>query len=907
MDKSPSFATSFSALTGKAPFPWQAALFEQIEQGKFPKSCNLPTGLGKTSVIAIWLIALAKHPNMMPRRLVYVVNRRTVVDQTTNEITKYRSKLESAGLADILGQMCAIRLKTHESPLAVSTLRGQFADNREWSADPSRPAVICGTVDMIGSRLLFSGYGIGFKSRPLHAGFLGQDVLLVHDEAHLEPAFQELLVAIQKEQHEGERTGKLPWPKLRVMALTATSRGEGEQFELTSEEKAIPSELPAQPSEPIHLVWQRMKSKKGLKLHAEKRDAVANKIGELARERWKSSNKAILIFVRTIDDVKTVQTILTDKKKGGVKDEQVQQLTGTLRGLERDELATRDPVFARFMPEPNVTPKEGTVYLVCTSAGEVGVDISADHMACDLTTLDSMAQRFGRVNRRGEGLSEIDLIYESDPNPKPTSRAFDAARWHTKATLERLPKCDWIEDRFDASPAALGELMRQLTGDERDAAFAPLPEIVPTSKILFDAWALTTVKEELPGRPPVEPYLHGISGWEPPETWVAWREEVSRLAELYMPKPELGELPDAHPPGPRLRRSRRNQGLDLGKLVDEYPLGPHELLREPSYRAFKHFEAIAKRCPDAPVWLVDDDGKVEALKLVELADKDKKERIEGKTVLLPPSAGGLKAGMLDGASSTPATDVADAIYADEDRTQLVRVRVDDPEDERAKNMRPIRRIDFPYPKDDEDANPRSWYWFEVINNGEESAKFPVSWQVHVNDVVGHARSLVAKLSLDQRIQESVIVAAQLHDHGKRRRQFQKVLNNMDYPAVVLAKSGKKIGRVPETYRHEFGSLLELASQPEFLSVADPDMKELILHLIAAHHGRARPHFPEEEAFDPELPAGSNPVDMAMSVPRRFARLQRRYGRWGLAYLESLLRAADWAASGSPSEFFEDKA
>ena len=882
MTTTSTFGSLFSALTRNDPFPWQTALFDRFERGDFPKSCNLPTGLGKTSVIAIWLIALAKRPDKVPRRLVYVVNRRTVVDQTTDEVIEYRSRLQSSGLSNILGRMCAIGLKDDESPLAISTLRGQFADNREWSADPSRPAVICGTVDMIGSRLLFSGYGIGFKSRPLHACFLGQDALLVHDEAHLEPAFQELLVAIQKEQHEGERTGRLPWPKLRVMALTATSRGEGEQFELTPQEKAIPPKLPEKPSEPIHFVWQRMKSKKGLKFHPEKRDGIAKKIGELARERWKSSEMAILVFVRSLDDVKTVQSILTDKKHGGVKDDQFQQLTGTLRGLERDELTTRDPVFARFMPKPNVTPKDGTVYLVCTSAGEVGVDISADHMVCDLTTLDSMAQRFGRVNRRGEGQAEIDLIYESDPNPKPPSRAFDAARWQTKATLERLPKCDWIEDRFDASPAALGVLMRQLTEAERDAAFAPRPTILPASNILFDAWALTTIKGNLPGRPKVEPYLHGISGWEPPETHIAWREEVARLAELELSDKELGEL------------------------LDEYPLKPHELLRELSYRAFRHFEAIAKRCPDSPVWLVDDDGKVEVLTLMELADRDKKERIEGKTVLLPPSAGGLKSGMLDGTTPTPATDVADAIYVDEERTQLVRVRVDDPEDEQARNMRLIRRIDFTSPDDDEDADGRFWYWFGVSNNGEKSAKLPVLWRVHVDDVIGQARTMVANLSLDQKLKDSIIVAAQLHDHGKKRHQFQKVLNNADYPAVVLAKSGKKGGRVPETYRHEFGSLLELANQPEFVAVTDPDMKELVLHLIAAHHGRARPHFPQQEAFDPEPPAGSSPTQMAMSVPGRFARLQRRYGRWGLAYLESLLRAADWAASASPSKFMEDK-
>src|SRR5262249_62378044 len=97
---------------------------------------------------------------------------------------------------------------------------------------------------MIGSRLLFSGYGIGFKGKPLHAGFLGQDVLLVHDEAHLEPAFQELIEKIQLEQRERERASELPWRKLQVIPLTATSRNEdstrNDNFELTTAERNAP-------------------------------------------------------------------------------------------------------------------------------------------------------------------------------------------------------------------------------------------------------------------------------------------------------------------------------------------------------------------------------------------------------------------------------------------------------------------------------------------------------------------------------------------------------------------------------------------------------------------------------------------------------------------------------------------
>ena len=83
------------------------------------------------------------------------------------------------------------------------------------------------------------------------------------------------------------------------------------------------------------------------------------------------------------------------------------------------------------------------------------------------------------------------------------------------------------------------------------------------------------------------------------------------------------------------------------------------------------------------------------------------------------------------------------------------------------------------------------------------------------------------------------------------------------------------------------------------------MKDLALHLIAAHHGRARPHFATDEAFDPERPM-SDAEALAIETPRRFARLQRKYGRWGLAYLESLLRAADWAASAAPSEFVTEE-
>lgn len=822
------FARLFHELTGNVPFPWQTALYErfmEVRDDNIPSSATLPTGLGKTSVITIWLIALA-HGAKVPRRLVYVVNRRTVVDQTTTEAVLLQESAVKLGIED----------------LAVSTLRGQFADNRKWCADPSRPAIICGTVDMIGSRLLFEGYGVGFKSRPLHAGFLGQDVLLIHDEAHLEPAFQQLIEAIAREQ-----TRCNEFQRFHVMALTATSRGEAETFKLTIDD------------ERNEVVRQRIFAAKDLRLEpiVDPKKSV-EQITSRALQ-FKDSGVAVLVFVRLVDDALKVRDALAKAKLA------VETLTGTMRGKERDGLV-ENKVFERFLPKPPREASPGTVYLVCTSAGEVGVNISADHLVCDLSTFDSMAQRFGRVNRFGtRNDTEIHVLHPTE---------FD----HDNAYEQRLDRTLKLlrELSGDASPAALDKL----DVSKRQDAFAPEPIILPTSDILFDAWALTSIRGKLPGRQPVEPYLHGLpTDWQPPETYVAWRKEVEEITE-------------------KLRKE-----YEPAELLSEYPLKPHELLREPNYRVFKQFEVMAKRLEgrDVPAWLLDDDGSVQVLKIAELADKNNKERIDGRTVILPPSAGGLSAsGMLDGSADAlqaSSLDIADDWFI-EGIQQRKRVWHEEwVNDEQLKKMHEVLAIRITEPEDDEDQDDKVWHWLRLNNEGDRAAKEAVQWFVHVGDVERETENIVDNLSLPEDLKVAVKIAAKYHDHGKQRQLFQRILRNADYPNTILAKSALAGRRLLETYRHEFGSLLD--AEQEDLG----EHRDLILHLIAAHHGRARPHFPAVEAFDPERPQ-ADADRIATEVPRRFARLQRKYGRWGLAYLESLLRAGDWAASSNPSEFWE---
>ncbi len=499
----------------------------------------------------------------------YVVNRRTVVDQATDEAMKVRERLQSEpGLLHHLRALCSDSedlppgpapdhhprrgLRAHctdskDLPLAISTLRGQFADNREWSADPSRPAIILGTVDMIGSRLLFSGYGLGFKTKPLHAGFLGQDALLVHDEAQLEPAFQDLFLAIKEEQDRCKE-----FRRFRVMELSATSRGT-DVFGLSEKDRAVPE------------VEKRIHAKKILHIHLnDDEKKLADRLAELALQH-KDANRAVLVFARTVEAVEKI----AEKLRKGTREGKVETLTGTLRGKERDELVKKT-VFRRFLPGAEAGGE--TVYLVCTSAGEVGVNISADDLVCDLSTFESMAQRFGRVNRFGtRDDTRVDVVHPKDFEDN------DEYQSRLKRTLVLLRELNG-----NGNPDALANLDQT----ERLAAFSPPPTILPSSDILFDAWALTTIRDTLPGRPPVEPYLHGLSEQDPPQTQVAWREEVGLITGA-------------------LRKQYKPEDL-----LEDYPLKPHEILRDRSDRVFKHLVSLAAEHPDEPVWLLQQDGTV---------------------------------------------------------------------------------------------------------------------------------------------------------------------------------------------------------------------------------------------------------------------------------------------------------
>lgn len=888
------FARYFEALTGHSPLRWQTRLFESIFDGTIPSACNLPTGLGKTSVIPIWLVALATQDRnssvSLPRRLVYIVNRRTVIDQATDVVESIRSRLRNPGdeqwvareeilreISSRLRALCAIN--KDNDVLAVSTLRGELADNEEWKSDPARPAIIVGTIDMVGSKLLFSGYGDGRYQRTHHAGLIGQDVLIVHDEAHLTPAFSALLRTVVNFQAESSE----PRPA-RVMELSATHRDDvgHDVFGLLDAEDQKDS-----------MVADRLGAKKYMRLHqAVPKSDLIRRVTDMAK-RYEEHRAKVLIYVRSPETAQEIGSELEKVAKSNRYDGLVgvAVLTGTIRGYERDTLVGKLREWHFF----DGTAPERTVYLVSTSAGEVGIDLDADHMVCDITTLDSMIQRFGRVNRRGgdDRIARVEVVSAAEPEENKKKSPFLLAIEESEAVLK-----NWLGDSesIEVGPRALARRVMNLTSQKRDAAFSPKAASRPLTDILLDAWSLTSVND-LPGRPEVAAYLHGLSA-DRPETYVAWRKEVRLLSEVGVDKEVLSDW------------FRACQIRSVERLRDET-----SRVREKLVSLLKaHRKRQKNETLDFPIVVLNE--RSEAVLIRNEQGEGLQPRLsqvlldnfplEFKTVVLPVDIRGLdEHGMLTANPDELASelDVAEKESEGGKRERWIHVRAGERDHYEnlltgktsaslPQTLREQERISLREPVDSTDEiEARDLLLLmpdaESALEGPEIVRFRQTLSKHTTLIVANAERIADRLGLEPRLKDALVTAAKWHDCGKESSVWQRYACNAD-GKEPLAKSRRYLRpRDLGGYRHEFGSLLRAAASDE---LRDHSERDLILHLISAHHGWARPHF-EPRSFDYD-----DYEKFAGEVMRRFGRLQQQFGRWGIAWIESLLRCADIAAS-----------
>lgn len=196
---------------------------------------------------------------------------------------------------------------------------------------------------------------------------------------------------------------------------------------------------------------------------------------------------------------------------------------------------------------------------------------------------------------------------------------------------------------------------------------------------------------------------------------------------------------------------------------------------------------------------------------------------------------------------------------------------------------------------------------------------------HQGAVRDRAEQMATNLGLGEAIVRAIVCAAGWHDEGKRDPRFQLMLHGGDSRRAAAASEPIAKSGMPATDRLAFRLARERAGYPrgmrhEALSAEivrrrldrngskplDVDV-DLVVHLVASHHGRGRPLLPP--VADPvpltlSVP-GASDADVWMSThvsvdwdaPQRFARLQQTYGRWQLALFESVVRLADiWCSA-----------
>jgi len=894
-------------------YRWQRRLLtDWLALGKIPGAVDIPTGLGKTKVMALWLIALAAGVPL-PRRLVYVVDRRAVVDQATTEAEKLAKDLD-----ELLGDEsvdAALRMRwkralgfTDDAGLAISTLRGQFLDNRKWLDRPQAAAIIVGTVDMVGSRLLFSGYGVSAGMRPVHAGLLGCDSLIVLDEAHLVPPFEQLMRDIARITDRDRAKMDNLVPPFRLMSLSATGREDAgvPTFALDADDENDPA------------AQKRLVAAKRVRML----DQVStNDLPETLAERaWAlaEGSRRVLVFCNSRAVAQRVKERIGDRirKQGDDPDQTVELFVGERRLRERlIALDHPDSVIRRFYPDAQ---RDGRArFLVATSAAEVGVDLDADDLVCDLVAWERMVQRFGRVNRRSDpGQARIEIIPSISDKDKDAEDPIEIARLNTlRAPFECPAWPESAEGSRDASPLAIQSLknipeIKALIDEARSPE--PLrPEICDP---LIEAWAMTSLREHS-GRPIVQPWIRGWIENPRPPCRIAWRSHFP-----------LRDEPGAGRPS---GKSRPDSFSDLEAYFEAAPPDPSELLEAPADRVadmiLKRISAWlgdsrkngetteGKRSAKAhPVIVVlDDRYDIQAYWTAEQLKDWKSDRllreIVERTVIIDAALGGLSDGLLDNkAASSPLT--LDAESGEHwlppktlPRIQW-RVRYGVPPGPDSSGLWKPGGFRWDSNPDIDDADV---LWVEVwrgeaATSGDAAVtRFAQALAAHHSWTQDEAGRTAQSLALPDEKIHMLRAAAVVHDMGKDRSLWQDAMNApRDVDRPYAKTMGGATPRLLAGYRHEFGSVADVHNdEGSPLASLTADDRDLALHLIATHHGHSRPHI---KAFDPNT-APSQSAEIARASTLRYARLQQQWGPWGLAWWESLLRSADWAASRKVNE------
>ncbi len=977
------FGEFFQAVWGadKNPFSWQSELAKRVirePEKPWPDAIALPTASGKTACIDIAVYALAAQADYpesgkeitAARRIFFVVDRRIIVDEAYTRARTLGKKLREAKSGILKEVADSLRLlargsrngENDEDPLAVFELRGGMYRSEAWARSPLQPTVIASTVDQVGSRLLFRAYGRGPGMWPVYAGLVGNDSLILLDEAHCAQPFLQTLQAVAR--YRNWATAPLHTPFYPVVMSATPPEGLNDVFRDESNE----------PLDPNHPLGKRQLASKPTALRVVDSARGKNANRELAKALVETAEgltadtdtrRAVVIFVNRVATARVAHRILATKYG-----ERAVLLTGRMRPIDKDDTVVgKLKLLASSQSEERKLQQP--LFVVATQTLEVGADLDFDALTTECASLDALRQRFGRLNRMGRAINaQASIVIRADQaENSEDDPVYGAALAKTWA---------WLNERTDENGEinfGINALNSYLPNEDAladlNAPTTNAPVMLPAH---IDCWVQTS-PEPMP-TPDVAPFLRGPERGSA-DVQVCWRADIDlREADLEVRSNDVLVLcPPAAAeclPVPigvfkswMKGEERQDETADVESAAEE-DVEPRaertiETTRVLRWRGRKDVEVTntpADVRPGDIIVLPTYSEREEALgdlayrpnaaPTLDWGDRAHRQtrakaqlRLHPEVVAQWPVCAA-RSLMLNLADSAPARfnedpeglvdEIADALrFVSDDESapawlrEIATALARDKRLHRGIKLHPLaglivkgsRRL----PADLEGID-----LFSDEDDAAASGTVRVPLVEHLPGVGSYAKRFAIGGGLPREIADAIECGGMLHDLGKADPRFQGLLRNGNpwTGDVLLAKSNdipqgrfayeraRQSAGYPKGGRHELLSV-RMIENADGLLPTDEILRDLILHLVASHHGYCRPFAPvvfdekplevklefQGQAFAHSSDTGMERVDSG--VADRFWRLVRHYGWWGLAWLEAILRLADHRRSEAEAE------
>ena len=753
------YATFFTQATGHPPYGWQGRLAcgegYQAGSSETPHTgtactsrlIDIPTGLGKTAgVVLAWLWNRQVSANdedapPWPRRLVYCLPMRTLVEQTEGEVRQWVQRLHDRGLID-------------ELPRIVVLMGGEVPEGRdkEWDLYPEEPAILIGTQDMLLSRALNRGYAMSRYRWPMHFALLNNDCLWVMDEVQLMGSglwTSAQLDWMRECRFQSQFPVKTWWMSATLGGdFLATSDRRAEEISkpdtlaLTTDEiERLPVLNACRPVSQLKLQPANKKSKTARSVFDQIAADVASK---------HVSGTLSLIVCNRVAIAQEIRKALSAKEE--TKTIPTKLLSSRFRPKDREDTLKTIIDFEKARRAEKSNPG---LILVSTQVVEAGFDVSATRLWTQLAPWPSILQRIGRLNRDGKSNKSAQAyVFELPENKKDPDASLPYSMEDLKEakmiTKEVIKLCQATPEK------PIRKILEELKHGplEEKIVSALQPKLQPYPRAIDIHGLFATEPDVFGGFTDVSPWVRNSDASA--DVTVFWREFEDKS----------GAVNNGNGPG-----FQREEGCP----VAVYHLKNFLTGNKPAYQWNQKSERWESIRPD--------------------------DICPGMTLLLPGRLGGY---------------------------------------DRAQGWTGVKGGDLgPLPppgpfeqSEAEDRETETGAWVSLEEHLADAEKEAIL----IADNLGLGNALDLK--------ESLVRGAALHDIGKSVEKWQEELLATQYPDMaeransLWAKSPR--GRYPfrPGFRHETASALAMWHRYYREGITD-DFSALAIYLVAAHHGKAR--------------------------------------------------------------------